>query len=340
MHSSHRVVEVDNLWKFYERPRKSEGVGGALRAFIHRQTEKVEALQGISFTLAQGETLGYIGPNGAGKTTTLKILAGALYPSRGHVSVLGFTPLKRERAFLRQISFVMSGRGFLEEVAWDLSVLDGFNFLKEIYGLPAAQYRRNLDEITALLQLQALLSVPLRQLSHGQRARAELAGALLWQPRLLLLDEPTLGLDILSQQALRDFVKSYVRRTDAACVVTSHYTRDIEELADRICLVNRGRLVMEGPLSEIVSRLADTRLIRVTFEQAVGLELLAPLGEVLAHDAGQVTLRVPHGQAKPVAQALFARFLVSDLTIEEPDLEDALRHYFSHEAASPQGGAQ
>ena len=340
MHSSHRVVEVDNLWKFYERPRKSEGVGGALRAFIHRQTEKVEALQGISFTLAQGETLGYIGPNGAGKTTTLKILAGALYPSRGQVSVLGFTPLKRERAFLRQISFVMSGRGFLEEVAWDLSVLDGFNFLKEIYGLPTAQYRRNLDEISALLQLQPLLSVPLRQLSHGQRARAELAGALLWQPRLLLLDEPTLGLDILSQQALRDFVKSYVRRTDAACVVTSHYTRDIEELADRICLVNRGQLVMEGPLSEIVLRLADTRLIRATFEQVVGLELLAPLGEVLAHDAGQVTLRVPHRQAKPVAQALFARFPVSDLTIEEPDLEDALRRYFSNAAASPQGGAQ
>jgi ABC-2 type transport system ATP-binding protein len=340
MHSSHRVVDVDNLWKFYERPRKSEGVGGALRAFIHRQTEKVEALQGISFTLAQGETLGYIGPNGAGKTTTLKILAGALYPSRGQVSVLGFTPLKRERAFLRQISFVMSGRGFLEEVAWDLSVLDGVNFLKEIYGLSAAQYRRSLDEITALLQLQPLLSVPLRQLSHGQRARAELAGALLWQPRLLLLDEPTLGLDILSQQALRDFVKSYVRRTDAACVVTSHYTRDIEELADRICLVNRGQLVMEGPLSEIVLRLADTRVIRATFEQVVGLELLAPLGEVLAHDAGQVTLRVPHRQAKPVAQALFARFPVSDLTIEEPDLEDALRRYFSHEAALPQGGAQ
>jgi ABC-2 type transport system ATP-binding protein len=341
MHAAtQRVVDVDNLWKLYERPRKSEGVGGALRGFIHRQTEKVEALKGISFTLDEGETLGYIGPNGAGKTTTLKLLAGALYPSRGRLSVLGFTPIKRERAFLRQISFVMSGRGFLEEVAWDLSVLDGYHFLKEVYGLPKAQYQHDLEEITALLQIQSLLNVPLRQLSHGQRARAELASALLWRPRLLLLDEPTLGLDLLSQQALRDFVKGYVRRTGAACVVTSHYTRDIEALADRICLVNHGQLVLQGSLGDVMAQLADTRLIRVTFEQVVPEASLFSLGEVVAQDAAQVTLRVPHRQAKPVAQALFARFSVSDLTIEEPDLEEALRGYFAHEAAAEQGGAR
>jgi ABC-2 type transport system ATP-binding protein len=336
MHASSRVVEVDHLTKRYERPRKIAGVTGALRAFVHRQTERVEALRGISFTLDEGETLGYIGPNGAGKTTTLKILAGALYPSQGQVNVLGYEPIRRERAFLRQISFVMSGRGFLEEVAWDLSVLDGYNFIRDIYGLSAAQYRRNLDEVTALLQLQPLLTVPLRQLSHGQRARAELAGALLWQPRLLLLDEPTLGLDIISQQALRDFV----RRANAACVVTSHYTRDIEALADRVCLVNHGRLVLQGSLADVVAQLADTRLIRVTFGQPVSPEALTPLGEVLAQDAAQVTLRVPHREAKPVAQALLARFVVSDLTIEEPDLEDALRGYFAQEAALAQGGVQ
>ena len=325
------VVEVRSLWKVYRRSRKAAGLRGSLRALLKREVDHVEALRGISFTVREGEILGYIGPNGAGKTTTLKILAGVLYPTRGDVRVLGFVPWHRERAFLKQISFVLSGRGFLEEITWDLSVLDGLRFVKELYGLRERNFRHTLDELVEFLQLEELLFVPLRQLSHGQRARVELAAALLWKPRLLLLDEPTLGLDVLSQKALRDFIKAYVCRHGASCVITSHYMRDIEELADRLLLIDQGRLLLEGPPEVIVEKLSGFRRIRVTFEGKPSMHELKALaqGIVVENRGLEVCLEVPKDRAKRVAQELLARWPVLDLTIEEPGLEEALQRYFS-----------
>ncbi len=332
------VAEVCSLWKIYQRSRKAAGLRGSLRAFLKREVERVEALKGISFTVHEGEILGYVGPNGAGKTTTLKILAGVLYPTQGEVRVLGFVPWCRERSFLKQISFVMSGRGFLEEITWDLGVLDGFRFVKELYGLRERDFRRTLDELVDLLQLKELLDAPLRQLSHGQRARVELAAALLWRPRLLLLDEPTLGLDVVSQKALRDFIKAYVRKHGASCVITSHYMRDIEELADRLLLIDRGELLTEGPPQAIVERLSGYRRIRVTFERepfTQELKALAP-GIAIVEDEGlKICLEVPKVQAKWVAQELLARWPVIDLTIEEPSLEEVLQRYFSRSSSIP-----
>ncbi|MGI6209447.1 MAG: ABC transporter ATP-binding protein [Anaerolineae bacterium] len=325
------VLEVVDLHKVYERPRKAPGLRATLRAFARPEREHVAALRGISFTLGPGEILGFIGPNGAGKTTTLKILAGVLFPTSGHVQAFGHVPWRREHAFLRHISFVMSGRGFLEEIAWDLSVSDGLGFMKDLYHLGSAEFRTSLDELSAMLDLSSLLDAPLRQLSHGQRARAELAAALIWRPRLLLLDEPTLGLDVISQQALRQFIRAYVRRHQASCVVTSHYMRDIEEMADRVVLIEQGRLADEGSLAEVLSRLAAFRLIRVEFEREPDRKGLESLGRVVERAGLRVALEVPRGEARQVAQSLLAEWPVRDLTIEEPGLERALRAHLGGE---------
>jgi ABC-2 type transport system ATP-binding protein len=318
------AVCVEDLGVTYRRTVSGAGLGGLLR----RRRQLVPALKGISFRVEQGEILGYIGPNGAGKTTTLKVLAGALRPQRGKVRVLGYVPWRRERGFLRGISFVMSGRGLLEEITWDLPVLDGFALVKDLYGLSGREFRRNLDELIDLFGLRDILGVPLRQLSHGQRARVELAAALLWRPRLLLLDEPTLGLDILSQAALREYVREYVRRTGAACIVTSHYMRDIEDLAQRALLLDRGEIVAEGSPGELARRFSGARVLRVVFEREVPGDELRRLGELEEFNGNEAVILVPAAKTKEAAQTLLECFPVHDLTIEEPDLEEALRSYF------------
>ncbi len=221
----------------------------------------------------------------------------------------------------------MSGRGLLEEITWDLPVSDGFLLVRDLYGLPEREFRRSLEELVGLFGLRELLEVPLRQLSHGQRARVELAAALLWRPRLLLLDEPTLGLDILSQAALREFVRDYVERTGAACIVTSHYMRDIEDLAHRVLLLDRGEIVAQGPPGELARRLSGIRRLRVVFEREVPEGELRRLGEVVEFAGNEAVILVPASWAVEAAKGLLDGFPVHDLTIEEPDLEEALRAY-------------
>ncbi len=320
-------MEVNSLQVVYRRAVSGAGIGGLLR----RRAEEVHALQGVSFRVREGEILGYIGPNGAGKTTTLKVLAGTLQPDGGEVRVLGFVPWRREREFLRQISFVMSGRGFLEDFTWDLPVMDGFLLVRDLYRLGAREFRRSLDELVALFELDRLLKVPLRQLSHGQRARVELCAALLWRPKVLLLDEPTLGLDLMSQVALRRFIREYVKRTNAACIVTSHYTRDIEDLADRVLLLDRGVIIAQGSPEELVAKLSGMRRLRVLFDGEAPYEGLSSLGEPVEIEGPQAVLNVPAERAKDVVRVLLEEFPVADLTLEEPDLEEALRAYFSRE---------
>ena len=323
-----QVVVVKGLRKVYRRAVGGVGLAGSLRGLLRRRVEEVVALKGVSFEVREGEILGYIGPNGAGKTTTLKVLAGTLFPTAGEVRVLGHVPWRRERDFLRKISFIMSGRGLLEEITWDLPVQDGFLLVRDLYGLPEGEFRHSLEELVGLFGLRELLEVPLRQLSHGQRARVELAAALLWRPRLLLLDEPTLGLDILSQAALREFVRDYVERTGAACIVTSHYMRDIEDLAHRVLLLDRGEIVAQGPPGELARRLSGIRRLRVVFEREVPEGELRRLGEVVEFDGNEAVILVPAARAVEAAKGLLDGFPVHDLTIEEPDLEEALHAYF------------
>ncbi len=330
-----KVLQVHDLVKVYRRRVKEPGIRGTLRALVHPQVEEVHALKGISFSVAEGEIVGYVGPNGAGKTTTLKILAGVLYPTSGEVRVLGHIPWRREKAFLKKITFVQSGRGFLEEVAWDLSVLDGLQFVKDLYGIPKREFQATVEELAELLELGEFLRVPLRQLSHGQRMRVELLAALLWRPKVLLLDEPTLGLDIFSQKNIRDFLRTYVARTGSSCLVTSHYMRDIEELADRLIILNQGEIVYAGSVREAVSRFARIKWIRLRLEHPLPLEAFCSYGQVresASENSGpEVALEVPSDKAKAIAQEILSKFPVKDILIEEPDLEEALRAYFGRE---------
>lgn len=325
------AVEVRDLRKVYVRPKKALGLRGALRHLVHPEIERIEALKRVSFTVEQGEILGYVGPNGAGKTTTLKILCGVIQPTHGEVTVLGFQPNRRARAFLKQIAFVMSGRGFLEEIAWDLSVADGLRFVQSLYKVPVCQARKMEDELVNLLELRDLLSVRLRQLSHGQRARVELAATLLWQPRVLFLDELTLGLDVVAQDAIRRFVRRYVQTHGATCIFTSHYTRDIEELADRAILIDQGTIVAEGSPRVLARQLATHRIIRVALNGAADLSKLRRLPGVMdaaEEDHGVVRLKVYPDHAKSIVQGLVSQWDVRDLSVEESSLEQGLREYF------------
>jgi len=322
------TVSVKGLRKEYTRYQKRTGFKGFFRDIVHPQIETVQALQEISFELRQGEILGLIGPNGAGKTTTLKILSGVLYPDGGQVVVLGQLPQKRTQSFLRSISFFTGNRGFLQEATWDLSVLDGFIYVKDIYGIPNKVFQRKLDELTDLLQIKDLLRVPLRQLSHGQRVRAELVGALLWDPELLLLDEPTIGIDIVSQQAVWNFVKAYVSKHQTSTILTSHYIRDLEELADRLLILNEGVIVYDGPPSRFISEISPFSLIKVKFEQIIDAGQLIGY-ELIDFTPMEAIFRTPTTQVKKTVKKILDNLQITDISIEEPDLEIVLKEYFT-----------
>lgn len=322
------TISVNGLKKEYTRHQKRTGAKGFFQDVIRPQIETVHALQGITFELRKGEILGLIGPNGAGKTTTLKILSGVLYPDGGTVEVLGQVPQKRTYSFLKSISFFTGNRGFLQEATWDLSVLDGFIYIKDIYGITEQDYRNKLEELTELLQIKDLLPIPLRQLSHGQRVRAELAGSLLWSPKLLLLDEPTIGLDIISQQAVWNFLKAYVSKNQTSTILTSHYIRDLEELANRILILNEGLIVYDGSPSRFISEISPFSLIKVKFEQVIDTDRLREY-EVVEATPTDAVFRTPTTQVKKTVKDILDNFQVNDISIEEPDLEVVLKEYFS-----------
>ncbi len=320
------IVVVENLVRVFTRPRKAPGFKGLLRFYFRPEYERVEALRGISFQLEAGEILGYVGPNGAGKTTTLKILSGVLHPTRGRVEVLGFQPWRREDRFLRRIALVTGHSGFLQEMAWDLTPLDGFRLLKDLYGLSEAEYRRNLETLLEPLDLTGLLEVPIRRLSLGQRVRAELVASLLHRPEVLFLDEPTLGLDIVSQHRLRRFLRDYVQETGTAVILTSHYMRDVEELAHRLLVIHEGRILYEGTVESLADRLMPTRTLQVVFSEPVStLALPEPLKPV---DEFTARATLPRAGVRRVVSELLSDFPVKDLTVEEPDLETVLRQFF------------
>ena len=322
------TVSVNNLSKDYTRIQRKAGVKGFFQDLLHPQILSVHALKGISFELKKGEILGLIGPNGAGKTTTLKILSGVLYPDNGAVEVLGQIPQKRTRSFLSSISLFTGNRGFLQEATWDLSVLDGFIYIRDIYRLTEQTFWSKLEELTELLQIKELLHVPLRQLSHGQRVRAELAGSLLWDPKLLLLDEPTIGLDINAQQTVWDFLKAYVSSNETSTILTSHYIRDIEELASRILILNEGLIVYDGSPSEFISKISPFSLIKVQFEQEINPEQLCGYEVVEASSTGAI-FQISTKQVNKAIKDILDHFPVNDISIEEPDLELVLKEYFS-----------
>lgn len=320
------VIEVSNLKKYYQVHQKEPGLVGSLKSLVHRQYYDVKAVDDVSFEINEGELVGFIGPNGAGKTTTLKVLSGLLYPTAGSVSVLGHDPYKRESVFQKQFSLVM---GQKNQLWWDLPPLETFLLNKEIYEVPDDPYKETLDELTTMLDVKEVLKVQVRKLSLGQRMKCELIAALIHRPRVLFLDEPTIGLDVVMQKKMRDFVKSYNRQFGATVILTSHYMDDVQELCERIIVIDKGKLIFDGKLLEIVEKFADHKKLTLIFSPTPLPEELQSLGEIDEYDPPKVTLKVPRAEVAKRAAEILTRFGVVDLNVEEEAIEDIIRRLFS-----------
>ncbi len=322
-------IIVRNLAKTYRVPVREAGLAASLRSLWARSYRDVAAVKDISFSIAVGEIVGFLGPNGAGKTTTLKMLAGLLYPTSGEVHVAGFVPWKRDKAYLRRISMVMGNKS---QVTWDVPPKDTFRVLGAIYRIPPVQLNRTLDELVALLEMQTLLSKPVRNLSLGERMKCELVASLLHQPAVLFLDEPTLGLDISMQSRLRRFISEYNRRSGATIILTSHYMADVEALCSRVLMINHGQLVYDGNLRTLMGRLAPHKLLRLVVDGercAVDPALQWPDGvTVVAHENTSWTLRVRQADVPAITSHLLQRLPIVDLTIEEPPIESVIEQVY------------
>lgn len=324
-------IVVQRLTKTYRVPEREPGLGAALQSLWRRAYRDVAAVRDITFTVAAGEVVGFIGPNGAGKTTTLKMLAGLLYPTAGEARVLGFRPWERCPAYLRQISMVLGNKSQLN---WDIPPLDSFRVLGEIYHVPPAELRATLDELIALLELEALLSKPVRNFSLGERMKCELVAGLLHRPRVLFLDEPTLGLDVSVQGRLRRFLAEYNRRRGVTVILTSHYMADVTALCPRVILIHHGQLLYDGELQGLAQRLAPFKLVRLALGDANGqvAPALPPQVDLVEQENGRLTLRVARDATPALTAQLLNTLPVVDLAVEDPPLEAVMDQIYQEGA--------
>jgi ABC-2 type transport system ATP-binding protein len=320
------VIEVKNLKKYYKVHQKEPGLSGSFKSLFHRKYYDVKAVDGVSFKIEEGELVGFIGPNGAGKTTTLKMLSGLLYPTSGEVSVLGYTPCDRKPAFQKQFSLVM---GQKNQLWWDLPAIESFILNKAIYEVSDSQYQNTLDELAGLLEVKDLLKIQVRKLSLGQRMKMELIAALIHSPRILFLDEPTIGLDVVMQKKMRDFIKEYNRRYLSTILLTSHYMDDVRELCSRVVIIDKGRILFDGKLDEIIKKYADHKTISFVLDKPVKEDRFSQIGTVREFDYPKVVLSVPRQQVNQSAAKILKEFPINDLNIEEPAIEDIIREVFT-----------
>lgn len=323
-----KAIIVDHLVKNFEVTEKEPGLSGAIKSLFSPKKKSVHALRSISFTIQPGELVGFIGPNGAGKTTTLKTLSGLLYPTSGFVEVLEFDPWDKRPEFLKQISLVM---GQKNQLWWDLPAIETFELNRAIYDLPKREYEENLRELIELVEVEKLISTPVRKLSLGQRMRMELVAALLHKPKVMFLDEPTIGLDLIAQQKVRDFVYEYNKKHNATIILTSHNMDDLIDLARRVIVIDEGKILFDGALEELVSRFAKEKIIKATLSKEDGIADIEKIGKVKKIAFPQVILSVPRAATAVAAAELLQNFPVEDLTIEEVPIEDVIRKVFRGE---------
>ncbi len=320
------TISVKNLVKEYTVYKKEPGFVGSLKSLFSRKYEKVRAVDDISFEIEEGELIGFIGPNGAGKTTTLKCLSGLLYPTHGEVKVLGFTPFERKTKFLKSIALVM---GQKNQLWWDLPAMESFSLNKEIYEIPDKQFQEVVHDLSKLLDVEEFLKVQVRKLSLGQRMKMELIAALLHNPKVLFLDEPTIGLDVVMQQNLREFIREYNRKYKATILLTSHYMGDVEALAKRVIVINHGKILFDGQLSDLVKKHAPYKVISVVLNNMPNPKILEGMGEIEKFKYPELILRVPRDRASEIAGIILSKLPVEDVNIENPSVEDIIRDVFS-----------
>jgi ABC-2 type transport system ATP-binding protein len=319
-------IELRSLTKHYRVHKRPPGMAAALRSLFNRKYETVRAVEELSFTIEPGERVGFLGPNGAGKTTTLKVLAGLLHPTSGEVRVVGHVPQRREVDFLKQITLVM---GQKQQLMWDLPPSETFNLNRAIYEVPRKQFDETMAELYELLGLEALASKPARQLSLGERMKCELAAALLHRPRILFLDEPTIGLDVSMQASMREFIRSYNERWGATVLLTSHYMVDVTALCPRVVVIDHGKLLYDGDLTSLVKRVNPDKLIALKLSRPVAREDVARFGDIVEHGEAVAKLRVTSDRVRDAVSGMLASLPIADLTVEDPPLEDVMRQLFA-----------
>jgi ABC-2 type transport system ATP-binding protein len=317
-------IQVQSLTKFYRVPERDPGLKEALKSLARRRYREVHAVEDVSFSVQSGEMVGFIGPNGAGKTTTLKMLSGLLYPTSGEAWVNGFIPWERRAPFLKTIAMVMGNRNSL---TWENTVLDSFQVLGEIYNVPRREFQQTLDDLVDLLELKEHLGKMARNLSLGERMKCEVAAALLHRPRVIFMDEPTLGLDVTMQIRLRSFIAEYNRRNAATIILTSHYMADVVTLCPRVILIQKGKLLFDGELRRLASLMAPFKLVRMDLGEGEGQVVEAALSDfstdvvVLEHIGQHIVLRVHRDRTSAVTSRLLNQLPLVDITIEDPPIE-------------------
>jgi len=320
------IIRVDGLVKEFRTAKRAPGLAGGLRTLFTRTQRVVRAVDGVSFEVAEGELIGYLGRNGAGKSTTVKLLTGILHPTDGHVEVAGLVPWKAREKNALNIGVVFGQRS---QLWWDLPLIESFDLIAVMYRIDRERYRKNLDQFTELLDLGPFINTPVRQLSLGQRMRGDLAAALLYEPRILYLDEPTVGLDVVAKERIRTFIGESNRANGTTVVLTTHDMKDVERLCPRVILIEEGRVLFDGPVAALVARYAPTRVLVLELADGAATPDL-PGTELVRREGARVWLRFDPAQM-PVARLIadaYARYLVTDLAIEEPDLEQVVRQIF------------
>lgn len=320
------AIDVRNLTKTFRSHIKQEGLKNSFFALFHREFKEHTAVNDVSFSIDQGELVGMLGANGAGKTTILKILSSLLFPTSGNAKILGFTPWERKNDFKKLITIVMGQRN---QLWWDLPAADSFLLLKEMYQIPDDDFKKRRDELAERLNITDKLHIQVRRLSLGERMKCELIAALLHNPRVVFLDEPTIGLDVVAQQVVRDFVQNYSRETEATIILTSHYMDDIEALCDRVILIDEGKLAFDGSLHHLTKKYAEDKILTIIFRGHVSRQDVESFGIITDFMPEKVSIRVPRLKIAETAAALLTNFTVADLTIEEVPIEDIIRKIFS-----------
>ena len=330
------AIEARGLTKTYKVFRKKEGLLAGVTGLFRRDYEEVHAVRDVSFRVEPGEIVAFLGPNGAGKTTTLKLLAGLIHPSAGTAGVLGFTPWERANAYRRRFSLVM---GQKNQLWWDLPAQESFNLNREIYAVPKPEFAARLDELTDLLKVKKLVGQPVRELSLGERMRMELIAALLHAPEVLFLDEPTIGLDVVSQRTVQNFLKTYQADRGTTVILTSHYMKDVEALCDRAVIIDGGTLRHDGPLSEVVDRFSTHKIIELLFAGDVPGDL-ARYGTVLPAQAPRAKIEVPRADIPRVLADLLDRHRIEDVSVNDRPLEEVIADLFGEHDAEDAAAAQ
>jgi ABC-2 type transport system ATP-binding protein len=323
-----KAIIVDHLIKNFEVVKRGRGILAGFTNIISPQKKLIKALKGISFSIEEGELVGFIGPNGAGKTTTLKILSGLLYPTQGFTQVLGFDPWDKNPVYLKNISLVM---GQKNQLWWDLPAIETFELNRAIYEISEKKFRESLEELTTLLEVKKLLNIQVRRLSLGQRMRLELVAALLHQPKVMFLDEPTIGLDIIAQQKIRDFITDYNRRNNATILLTSHNMNDVVELAKRVIVINKGEILFDGKIPELIGSFARNKIIKIYLAKEVDIKKIESIGKIKKMTIPEVIITVPRETSTLAAAELLQNFPIADLNIEEESIEDIITRVFKGE---------